>query len=69
MTLDGSPAFDSYDQFDPKRIRLADIDGSGNTDILYLSHRGAEIYFNQSGNRLTRPNGLRAFRRLTISPP
>jgi len=50
VTMDNSPWFDAYDQFNPRRIRLADIDGSGTTDILYLHGRGVDIYFNQSGN-------------------
>ena len=33
-----------------KRIRLADIDGSGTTDIIYLHRDGVRLYFNQSGN-------------------
>ena len=32
------------------RIRLADIDGSGTTDIIYLGRDGVRLYFNQSGN-------------------
>src|SRR5205085_10666858 len=36
---------------DQRRIRLADVDGSGVTDILYLRRDGVQIYFNQSGNR------------------
>jgi len=51
VTMDDSPWFDSPDQFDQKRIRLADTDGSGVTDIIYLRRDGAQIYFNQSGNR------------------
>jgi len=51
VTMDGAPRFDSTDQFDPQRIRLADIDGSGTTDILYLRRDGVQVYFNQSGNR------------------
>ena len=38
------------DMFDQRRIRLADIDGSGTTDIIYLSHDGIHLYFNLSGN-------------------
>lgn len=38
------------DIFDQRRIQLADIDGSGTTDILYLSGSGVQVYFNQSGN-------------------
>jgi hypothetical protein len=51
VTMDNSPWFDSVDQFDQRRIRLADTDGSGTTDILYLGREGVQIYFNQSGNR------------------
>ena len=32
-------------------LRLADIDGSGTTDIIYLGRDGVRLYFNQSGNR------------------
>ena len=37
--MDDAPWFDQPDQFDPRRIRLADIDGSGTTDIIYLRPR------------------------------
>ena len=50
VTMDNSPWFDNPDIFDQRRIRLADIDGSGATDILYLGGKGVQIYFNQSGN-------------------
>jgi len=50
VTMDNAPWFDSPDQFDQARIRLADTDGSGTTDILYLRRDGVQIYFNQSGN-------------------
>ena len=51
VTMDNAPWFDEPDQFDQRRIRLADIDGSGTTDIFYLHRDGVRIYFNQSGNR------------------
>lgn len=50
VTMDNSPIFDTPDMFDPRRIRLADIDGCGNADILYLAPRGVAIYHNQAGN-------------------
>lgn len=53
ITVDNSPWFDMPDQFDEKRIRLADIDGSGTTDIIYFRRDGISLYFNQSGNRLS----------------
>jgi RHS repeat-associated protein len=36
--------------FDPARLRLGDVDGSGPTDILYLEARGVAMYKNQAGN-------------------
>jgi RHS repeat-associated protein len=50
VTMDNSPWFDAPDLFDQRRIRLADIDGSGVTDIIYLHGAGIRLYFNQSGN-------------------
>ncbi len=64
ITLDNSPHFDSPDLYDPRRIRLADVDGSGPVDLLYLGRDGARIYFNGSGNRLSDPYRL-AFPRAT----
>jgi RHS repeat-associated protein len=61
VTMDDSPWFDQPDQFDPGRIRLADIDGSGTTDIIYLHRDGVRLYFNSSGNRWGAPVTLTAF--------
>ncbi|MBI5909227.1 MAG: toxin [Betaproteobacteria bacterium] len=51
VAMDNAPWFDAPDIFSQQRIRLADTDGSGVTDIIYLRHDGARVYFNQSGNR------------------
>jgi RHS repeat-associated protein len=59
--MDQAPWFDPPDSFDPRRIRLADIDGSGTTDIIYLSGAGVRIYFNQSGNGWSPARGLAQF--------
>jgi len=61
VTMDNSPTFDTFDQFDQKRIRLADIDGSGVTDIVYLHSAGIRIYFNQSGNMWSNSYHLSSF--------
>ena len=61
ITMDGAPHFDNPDQFDHKRIRLADIDGSGTTDIIYLHREGVRLYFNQSGNSWSDPQILQSF--------
>jgi RHS repeat-associated protein len=50
VRMGNSPEFDHDDLFDPRRIRLADIDGSGPTDLVYLGRSGAQLYFNRSGN-------------------
>ena len=52
VTMENAPRFDRDEAFDPSRLRLADLDGSGVTDIVYLGAEGARLYFNQSGNRL-----------------
>jgi len=56
--------FDQCDGFDHRRIRLADIDGSGTTDIIYLHRDGVRLYFNQSGNGWSQPRQLKAFPRI-----
>ncbi|MEO6720604.1 MAG: SpvB/TcaC N-terminal domain-containing protein [Ferruginibacter sp.] len=50
VSMSNAPAFDHPDHFNPKYIKLADIDGSGTTDIIYLADNSFKIYFNQSGN-------------------
>src|SRR5262249_40921398 len=49
------------DMFDPRRIRLGDIDGSGTTDILYVGRDGIDFYANQAGNSLADPLKLPRF--------
>ena len=61
ITMDNAPLFDAPDQFDHKRVRLADIDGSGTTDLIYLGRDGVKLYFNQSGNRWSEPTVLDQF--------
>lgn len=50
VTMDDAPWFDHPERFDPGFLRLADVDGSGVTDLIYLGHDGARIYLNRSGN-------------------
>lgn len=58
ITLDGAPWFDSQTAFDPRRLRLADVDGTGTTDIFYLGADGVRLYFNEAGNGLSAPETL-----------
>jgi RHS repeat-associated protein len=53
VTMDNAPRFEAHGKFDPRRVRLADIDGSGTTDVIYLSADGVRIHFNHSGNSLS----------------
>jgi RHS repeat-associated protein len=50
VTMDQAPWFEAPDLFDGRRIRLADIDGSGTLDIVYFASSSVQLYFNQSGN-------------------
>ncbi len=50
VTMDNAPAFDVPDQFDPGRVRLTDIDGSGPVDLLYVGADGVSFAYNQAGN-------------------
>ncbi len=61
IAMDHAPLFDNPDQFDHKRIRLADIDGSGTTDIVYLHRDGVRLCFNQCGNGWDDPHTLAVF--------
>jgi RHS repeat-associated protein len=61
VTMGNAPWFDAPDLFNQRRVLLADIDGSGTTDILYLSGDGVQVYFNQSGNGWAAKRVLRGF--------
>lgn len=61
VTMDRSPHFDAPDLFDQRRIRLADVDGSGTADIVYAGSQRIDIYANQSGNGWSLPRSLTNF--------
>lgn len=50
VVMDGAPRFDKPEAFDQRRVRLADVDGTGATDVIYFRRDGLDVYFNQSGN-------------------
>lgn len=58
VVMSSSPLFAAPDEFDPRRLRLADVDGSGTTDIIYLGNGEATLWFNQSGNGWSAPHPL-----------
>ncbi|WP_441291587.1 SpvB/TcaC N-terminal domain-containing protein [Sorangium sp. KYC3313] len=55
VTLENGPVFAAMDEFDARRIRFGDVDGSGTSDILYLGSDSVALYLNESGNRLAAP--------------
>ncbi|NCU35448.1 toxin [Candidatus Falkowbacteria bacterium] len=50
ISMKNAPRFDYPDRFDPSRIRLADVDGTGTTDIIYLSAQKTAYWKNLAGN-------------------
>src|SRR5262249_25852691 len=63
VVMNDSPWFDPVERFDPRRVHLADTDGSGTADLIYHSQDGVQINLNQVGN------GWSSVRRLTALPP
>ncbi|HEX2189995.1 MAG TPA: SpvB/TcaC N-terminal domain-containing protein [Longimicrobiaceae bacterium] len=55
VAMEGAPVFDAPELFSQRRVRLADVDGSGTTDLVYLGREGLTVWFNQAGNRWSAP--------------
>lgn len=53
ILMGNAPSFDN--QFDPSRLFFADLDGSGDTDLIYLHPDRIDLYLNQSGNSFSSP--------------
>jgi len=52
VQMSSAPSIDYLDTYNQKRVHLADIDGSGTTDIIYLSDGGVDIYLVPAANQL-----------------
>jgi hypothetical protein len=50
VAMDHAPVFAPADQFEPRYLHLADISGTGASDLLYLGPNGCTAYLNLSGN-------------------
>ncbi|SFK87077.1 RHS repeat-associated core domain-containing protein [Nitrosomonas aestuarii] len=50
VTMSNSPVFDEPDLFNPQYLQLADISGTGATDIIYLGKNQFKAFINLSGN-------------------
>ncbi|MCX4539401.1 SpvB/TcaC N-terminal domain-containing protein [Streptomyces sp. NBC_01565] len=55
VVMTGAPSFGHPDRFDPRRVHLADIDGSGPGDLLYAAQDGVRIWCNRAGNAFGPP--------------
>jgi RHS repeat-associated protein len=67
VAMAGAPRFDDVASFDARRLRLADIDGSGVADLLYFGRGGPRFWLNQAGNGWGPANELPGFP--TAEPP
>ena len=59
--MDNAPYFDYLDQFNPDYLHLADVTGTGATDILYLGQNRFRAYLNLSGNAWSDAHELSSF--------
>ncbi len=67
VTMENPPWFDYPEHFNPAYLRLADIDGSGTTDIIYLGHDEFRVWMNRNGNAWTEgPKIINPFPKLDI---
>jgi len=51
VTMSNAPVFDTPDQFSPEYIHLADISGTGATDIIYTGKSKCVAWLNLGGNK------------------
>jgi RHS repeat-associated protein len=47
--------------FDPRRVRLGDLDGSGTADLVYVGSGSVQMWRNAAGNRWLGPTALDSF--------
>lgn len=60
VVMEGSPLA-AVDGFDPSRVRLADTDGTGTADLVYLGADGVTVARNLAGNAWGAPALLEVF--------
>ncbi|WP_433063372.1 SpvB/TcaC N-terminal domain-containing protein [Dactylosporangium sp. CS-033363] len=64
VAMAAPPVLAAPAEFDPGRVRLADVDGSGPADLLYLDGDGVRIWRNEAGNGFDGGRRLAGFPRL-----
>jgi len=58
ITLENCPELARQEEFDARRVRFADVDGSGTSDLFYLGSDGTTLYRNAAGNRFAAPEPI-----------
>lgn len=61
ITMSNSPVFDYPDTYNPAYLHLADISGTGATDIIYLGKNKFKAYINLSGNSWSEVHDINPF--------
>ena len=61
VTMSDAPFFDDPSSFDPARVRLGDVDGSGTADVVYIGARTVRVWLNQAGNGFAEPQAIAPF--------
>ena len=56
ITMENAPRLEI--DFDPKRLFLADLNGTGCADLVYVDFDRVHFWFNQSGNRWSEPKTI-----------
>ncbi len=61
VRMGNAPLFDHPAAFNPQYIHLADVSGTGTTDIVYLGKRRFSAFLNLSGNALSNAHDIDPF--------
>ncbi len=61
VNMSHAPVFDAPEQFNPAYLYLADISGTGATDILYIGKNKCSAWLNLSGNSWSAVNEIETF--------
>jgi RHS repeat-associated protein len=61
VSMDYAPLFDTPDLFNPDYLHLADVSGTGASDVLYLGKNRFGAWMNQSGNAWSEEADLEPF--------
>lgn len=61
INMENAPLFDYPEQFNPKYLQLADISGTGASDIIYLGRNKFKAYINLTGNAWSNAHEIEPF--------